>query len=424
MVRSKKQAFIIIGIFTLILSLTTLTYAFFNYTRTGSANILRTGSITFSSNEGNTLSVTNLFPLTSTEAESANLESATVSLTGSTTYSDGEEFEITLTNVNNKINGKEIPLNYIATYTANTGGSIGTSSNDYYNARDSKNATIYKFTNTGKVEEGKQVLVGYIDNDGTGINGTLTIKAYIDADRIAISDSYPSGDVDFDNNGEVDYTNGTTSSWVNGRTVLTTSEWNSLQNTQTPISFQIKVVSNEGIWTEENINDGTIDSCEGCKFIYTTTSINSTWNMVGWDDVNQVHIPETPTVLNSAELSDSYLDVVNASGKNYFLGVKLNSSNQATNIYACGVKDNVPFCIEGTSDGSKNATNQTLLQSAELYNNTCTINSQEGQMLCGPWDGLGAISAYTFSSGRSDVGVGINARCVVYVTGDASCYYN
>ena len=30
-------------------------------------------------------------------------------------------------------------------------------------------------------------------------------------------------------------------------------------------------------------------------------------------------------------------------GKNYFLGVKLNSSNQATNAYACGVKDNIPF---------------------------------------------------------------------------------
>ena len=129
--------------------------------------------------------------------------------------------------------------------------------------------------------------MGYITNGATGINGTLTIKAYVDASRIAITDTLAgdkyvvntsmdstalsecvsylnsvnattvfcngtgsitiSGDtVTFqealdgnkftstqltylENHGIIiHYTNGTTSEWVNGREVFTTDEWNSL----------------------------------------------------------------------------------------------------------------------------------------------------------------------------------------------------
>ncbi len=41
---------------------------------------------------------------------------------------------------------------------------------------------------------------------------------------------------------------GTTNNWVDGRTVLTTTEWNSLSSN--PISFKIRAESNEGIWVE------------------------------------------------------------------------------------------------------------------------------------------------------------------------------
>ena len=51
---------------------------------------------------------------------------------------------------------------------------------------------------------------------------------------------------------------GTTNEWVNGRTVLTTTEWNSLNSTG--ITFQIKTESNEGIWVEEQDNS-TPASC-------------------------------------------------------------------------------------------------------------------------------------------------------------------
>ncbi len=276
MIKSKKQMFIVLGAFILVMLLGTVTYAFFNYTRTGAINNLGTGRIYFNSEQNGTLNMTNIFPLTSTQAGNANLDTVTVGIVGDTTYADGEEFEITLVDVTNTINGKQIPINYIATYAATTGNSIGSSSDTYWESRNSKNADIYTLTTTGEVEEGKQVLVGFIKNSDTGTNGVLTIKAYIDADRIAISDTYnpnavepiPNGNGQGEgspkstNNakgkvkflaGESNPTTdeyGTKSEWVNGRTVFTTSEWNSLSTSGSSLSFKIRVEANEGVWVD------------------------------------------------------------------------------------------------------------------------------------------------------------------------------
>ena len=418
MSNNKKKIIIpIIIVIVIILTALGTTIAFFNYTRTGSLNNLGTGRIYFNSTQSGSLNITNVFPMTSSEAGNAELDTVTIGIVGDTTYSDGEEFEITLVDVTNTINNKKIPINYIATYTPVSGKSIGTESNDYWNARNSKNADIYILNEAGEVKEGKQVLVGFIKNSNSGIEGTLTIKAYIDADRIAISDTYPTGSVykvndsmtseevnycisffsninvevteafcrgtaaidgytfqewldsgnllgyesnDLEEHGVIKYLgeNGTTNDWVNGRTVLTTTEWNNLQST--PISFKIRAESNEGIWVEPN---GTIKSCKGCKFIYTG-EMYTTWN-----DQSQ-----TPTVLTTG-LYDNYEELIETTGRRTFLGVKLNNNNEITNAYACGIYGDEPFCIEGTSDGSKYSANQSLINGSNLWNNTCTIGS-------------------------------------------------
>ena len=235
---NRKVLFTVMFVAMLTVIVIGTSFAFFNYTRTGVANNIKTGRIYFNSTQNGTLNMTNIFPMTSTQASTATLDTVTVGIIGDTTYANGEEFEITLTGINNTINGKQIPINYIAEYTAVTGKNIGTESETYWESRNSKNANIYTLTETGSVEEGKQVLVGYIKNGETGIEGTLTIKAYIDADRIAISDTYDSANPETDNNG-------TTTNWVDGRVVFTTEEWHSFQNSSTPISFKIKTESNE-----------------------------------------------------------------------------------------------------------------------------------------------------------------------------------
>ena len=479
--KNKRATLSIIGVALLLMALVGVTYSFFNYTRTGALNNLGTGRIYFNSVQNGTLNMTNIFPMTSSEAGNAQLDTVTVGIVGDTTYADGEEFEISLVDVTNTINGKRIPISYIATYEATTGNSIGTSSDTYWESRESKNADIYTLTETGSVEEGKQVLVGYIKNSATGINGTLTIKAYVDADRIAISDTYPEGgkylvnsnmtaeelntcitylesfwDIEYnplhsgetvenfcngtgtafqhtfqynldsgyfweeeleyleDHNIIIGYTDGTTDEWVNGRTVLTTSEWNSLQG-NSAISFKIRAESNEGIWVEAPSKG--IESCPDCKFMYTTNENFATWN-------NQ---SETPTQITSG-LYDNYEELIATTGKNYFLGVKLNSNNEVTNAYACGVKDGNPFCIEGYSDNSKYNANKTLLNGVNLYNNTCTETvSYEGTeneyrySVCGPRDNSGSLSAGADSYGNVDAGVSHYDYCSVGPNGYFAC---
>ncbi len=297
--------FFVIGAISLLVG---VSYSFFNYTRTGAINNLGTGRIHFYSNQSGALNMTNLFPITSSEVNDANLDTVTVEIIGDTTYTGGEEFEISLVDVNNFINGKKIPVSYIATYTATTGKTIGTSDNNYWESRELKNASIYTLNETGNVYDGKQVLVGYIDNGATGISGTLTIKAYLDADRIAISDTY---------DGSEDDNYGTTNEWVNGRVMFTTSEWNSLNST--PVSFKIRAESNEGIWVNNNDQESLF--LTSLVFSYnpnrTTADINNCVNYLPsvWDENDVEDFNDfcngtiAENIVYANELPDDALDV-------------------------------------------------------------------------------------------------------------------
>ena len=305
---NKTIMFPIIGIMVMILAVVGVSIAFFNYTRTGVANNIGTGRIYFNSVQGNTLNINNMFPLKSSEAESqiASLSGVTLQVEGDTTYDEGEEFEVTLTNLNNTINGKQIPIKYIATYTANTDASIGEESDTYWTSRYSKDSNIYTLTETGTVSNGKQVLVGYIKKGNTGIDGTLTIKAYIDGDKIAISDTYDGTESD---------DMGTTNEWVNGRTVLTTTEWNSLNSTG--ISFQIRAESNEGIWVEEQDNS-TPASCfttETTKvYKHNTNMTNEEINVCVSYFTNQWGPEEEG---NTVDVGETYEDFCRGTGTNW-----------------------------------------------------------------------------------------------------------
>ena len=395
-----------------------VTYSFFNYTKTGGENTLGTGRIYFNTTEGTALNMTNMFPMTSQEAAEANLDTVTVGITGDTTYPDGEEFEISLVDVTNTVNNKEVPINFIATYTVAPGGNIGTSSDTYYTARNSKDATIYKLTSTGQVEEGKRVLVGYIDNGATGISGTLSIKAYIDADRMAITDTY---------NGPSSTPTdsmGTTGEWVDDRTVFTTTEWNSLSSGG--VSFKIKAESQEGVWVTApssptptptitpTATPVQMTSCDDCQYMFVE---DVDMFMVG----NTSYGNPAPTVITSG-LYANYQDLINVTNKNYFLGVKRNSSNQVTNAYACGVKNNELFCIEGTPNGAQYASNNALLQKSSLWNGTCTSYTQNTPYQTRCESVNGSVQAINNSNGIVSVGNTDYYDCFVTGLGEFGCH--
>ena len=253
MIKTKKQMFLIIASFVLAILLGTTTYAFFNYTRTGTANIIKTGRIYFNSEQGTSINLENLFPIDPTETGTMNdatkVGTVTLNVVGDTTYTGGIEYLISAVNVTNTVGNKSLPISIDVSYSANGNGKeIGTEDEEYFDNRG-ENTSIYKVLANNTIGNNKELVVGYIARGATGIDGNIVIKAYIDKEKVAISDTYPEEDVDTNNDEVIDYTNGTPSSFGDDRVVFTTSEWNSLQSNG--VSFQIKVEANEGIWVEE-----------------------------------------------------------------------------------------------------------------------------------------------------------------------------
>ena len=197
MIKSKKQMFIVIGAFALVMLLGTVTYAFFNYTRKGSSNVIKTGRISFTSSQ------------------------------------DG-------------------------------------------------NTSYYKVLADDTVKDGEYVLVGYIRPGQSEVNGKIGIKAYLDASKILISDTYDGTESD---------NMGTLNSMAEGKTVLTTNEWNSIQGNNA-ISFKVRVQANEGIWVGEPLSRNDMKA-----FPTEITSIKSTFT-----EINFIRMSE--------EMIDTHADLI------------------------------------------------------------------------------------------------------------------
>ena len=245
--KNKQILFGIIGILILVIAVVGVTFAFFNYTRTGNDNIVQAGRIVFNSTENNTINLENAFPITSTQAQTdtTNAKSLQVRVTGDTSYSKGIEYLITATDVHmTTTTGKTVPVTIEVSVTGNNSKTLGTSDEDYYTNRGG-NTSIYKVEYDGDLNNDDHILVGYIapDNTQTGVDGIINIKAYFNDADILISDTYNNGNAPTDELG-------TPASLGEGKTVLTTSEWNSLTGANA-LSFKIKVEAREGTWVED-----------------------------------------------------------------------------------------------------------------------------------------------------------------------------
>ena len=232
---SKKVLMMGILVAVMIIVVTGVSLAFFNYTRTGTVNTLSVGRISFNHTQDGKIELSNIFPTSSANLNSNNSDTVTINITGDTTYTEGIEYKVTLEDVNNTINGKEVPISISATAT-----DLGTEDSNYYTNRTNK-TNIYLLNEEGDAYNGKYIAVGYIPSGATGVNGSIDITAFIDTNKVAISDTYDGTESDL---------MGTTNDWVMGREVFTTTEWNSFDSGN-PLSFKVKVEANEGIWVEQ-----------------------------------------------------------------------------------------------------------------------------------------------------------------------------
>ncbi len=256
--KTSQKILIILGLFILIGVIGGVTYSFFNYTRTGNSNILRVGNISFETSQNGIIELTNAFPIDSSSIDSNlidenNIGVVKVNINGSTTYNNGIEYVISVENFNNAtINNKKIPITISTSVEGVNNKTLGTSTNTYFdeNVRENSSVAIYKETDYNNVFDEEQLLVGYIPAN-TEVQGILTIKAFIDKDKIAITDTIE---------------NSNTLRWVGDRTVFTTEEWNYLQ--ESPISFNIKAEANEGIWVEEVVTINSMSNFNPASGIY------------------------------------------------------------------------------------------------------------------------------------------------------------
>ena len=209
--QSKQILLSVIGVAILVVAVVGVSFAFFNYTRTGAANTIKTGTISFNTSNS-VINITNLFPIakTSVGTDTTNVGVGTVTITGNTNYSNGIDFTVTAEEVSSNIGttAGKLPVS-IAVSQTNLSSVTAKGSN-------SGSITLNSYEDNNTIAPGSVLASGRIPANTT-VNGTITIKAYLDKDRIAITDNYNGTDTPTDNMG-------TTSSWVNGRTVFTTTE--------------------------------------------------------------------------------------------------------------------------------------------------------------------------------------------------------
>ena len=225
---------VILCAFVLIL-ITKETYTFFNYVKMKTTNQIKVGRMLFNTKQNSSINLSNVFPIDSNDInkDTSNIEEFSMNINGDTTNSGGIEYLISVSNIRNTINNKTIPIGVDIEMN-----NLGSKSKDYWNLRGG-NSSIYSILSNNSINNNENLVVGFITNGEREVNGTISIKAYLDKTNVMLGDS-----LDTDN-----HENNLNSYSTDEKVYLTENEWNSLQ--QNGLSFKINVLVNEGIWVEE-----------------------------------------------------------------------------------------------------------------------------------------------------------------------------
>ena len=332
--KNKQVKLMIIGVAVLVIGLIGISYAFFNYTRTGSANVIKVGRIAFNSEQtGNAINLTNMFPIDVTNGipdDATKVGTVTINITGDTTYSEGIEYLVTATNVSNTVGSKILPISIDVSYENTTGKTVGEEDSDYFSNRTSSTTSIYKVLSGSTITDNGRILVGYIAKGATGVDGNIVIKAYLDSEKVVISDTYPGENEDTNSDGYID---GTEPSFGEGKTVLTTEEWNSLQTNG--ISFQVKVEAQEGIW---------VDVANGTQLynIISSQAVMDNVNSTYVQNVSTGDVDVKATYLNSEEKLPKVSRLANTPGIDFS---QRSSNTNGRGLYTRAGTENTEYPI-------------------------------------------------------------------------------
>ena len=219
---SKQVLLAVVGVAILVVAIVGVSFAFFNYTRTGSENSITTGQINFST-EQSMIEVSNLFPIdasTITKDTTANVARTVVTINGNTTYANGIHYEVTAVGVDLK--GLPISVKVFK----DTGATVS-------------NATLNQYTDSSHRLANNSVLASgdIAPNGSTSATGNIYVVAYFDIGNVIITDT-----PDDQSQAPTGYTDGTVTT---GKEVISTADWNALGTTGNAAVFKVKVEANE-----------------------------------------------------------------------------------------------------------------------------------------------------------------------------------
>ena len=149
---SKQVLLSVIGIAVLVVAVVGVSFAFFTHSKTGTANnTLTTGSIFFNFTEGNTINLTNQFPMADSEGESltvASNKALSFSVSGYDTSGKGIDYTVYAlpgapVDTRNRFKDDEIKLN-LQTSANGTGYS-----NDFSTSKLSRRKSSLSFISSG-----------------------------------------------------------------------------------------------------------------------------------------------------------------------------------------------------------------------------------------------------------------------------------
>lgn len=227
---SKQVLLSVIGVAILVVAVVGVSFAFFNYTRSGQVNTVETGKIYFNSEQNQAIRIENFFPTIPNGTPSNNTSTAVISITAYTSWEDGIDYRISASEVSNDYNIANVPVSVLVTPSASL--NVGAANTDT-KVLSNGYATAATLPNGGG-----ELMTGHIKGDGNTVTGTVTVEASI-SNEIAITDTLVGEEA------STAYVNGTTgqSGWVGQRTRMTTTQWNALK--EHPLTFRLKVEARE-----------------------------------------------------------------------------------------------------------------------------------------------------------------------------------
>ena len=212
------------------------TYALFNYNKTGSSNTVKTGTLEFTYNDGNAITLGNSFPATDSDVN--NVLSKTFSITSHTTLATGIEYRIYVVygdTVSGKSRFRDDVMSFQLIPPAD-GNGFTTTLNNY-----SSPASL-TFTNNKAL-----IATGLVRNTSSSTTKTFNLKMWIDSNKINISSTTKRATNLEGNPSLADATSGTTTAgryMDNGSTLETVTLYPARSSQQGKIIYTTKEFAN------------------------------------------------------------------------------------------------------------------------------------------------------------------------------------